>query len=623
MRHKHLAIYLASFLVPWMTLGYAAPARAATWTVCSSGCDFVTITDAIAGAAAGDTLELGAETFTENIVIDKDLLVQGEGTASTTAFAPAESVVTVNAGVTAVLRRVTLVGVIANEGSAIRNGGNLTVRDTVITGGLAILNGGSIWVGRFDPGDPSPELTLDRVTIDGGGTDLAPAPDGAGGAVYIGVTATATITDSTISNATARSGGGIHNQGTLTIIRSTITGNLATEADLLSGGAGGGIMNQVGATVDIRNSTISGNTSNDDGGGLFNISTAALSNTTVSGNTAVGSGGGIYVSDFASLPSVILNNTTVTDNDAPFGGGIFALSSVFNLGNVTMRNSIIASQAILAGSDCDGAGFAGNPFTSADYNIDSDGSCNLIAGGDQSGVISPGLLPLGDYGGPTETHNLDDTSAAIDGGDPAGCQADVDGDGVLDGSINSDQRGQIRVDVPAIAGGCDAGAVEYNLVSNGMMEDDDDGDRAPDGWLGTNLKRHDRRVCKRKVANNGRCATLLRGRNNATKEFFQSISRPGGIANDQYELVVNYATRNANPANSLEAVVRFEDSAAPANFNEVVYALTAGTHGYQRFVAPAAAAAANNYDTIKVIAVRSSMNPNGRILIDDVSLVPF
>ena len=48
-------------------LSVALPTYAATWTVCSSGCDHTSIQAAADAAGNGDTIELGAETFFENL----------------------------------------------------------------------------------------------------------------------------------------------------------------------------------------------------------------------------------------------------------------------------------------------------------------------------------------------------------------------------------------------------------------------------------------------------------------------------------------------------------------------------------------------------------------------------
>src|SRR5262249_10564879 len=75
-------------------------------------------------------------------------------------------------------------------------------------------------------------------------------------------------------------------------------------------------------------------------------------------------------------------------------------------------------------------------FTTLGSNLDDDGSCMFTAAGDLSGV-APGLGPLADNGGPTQTHLLLPGSPAIDAGtscpppatDPPGTPRPLDGNG--------------------------------------------------------------------------------------------------------------------------------------------------------------------------------------------------
>jgi pectin methylesterase-like acyl-CoA thioesterase len=64
----------------------ADPVQAATWTVCSSGCDFASIQAAVDAAGDGDIVELQAGTFEEDVVIGPahgDLEIRGAGPSET------------------------------------------------------------------------------------------------------------------------------------------------------------------------------------------------------------------------------------------------------------------------------------------------------------------------------------------------------------------------------------------------------------------------------------------------------------------------------------------------------------------------------------------------------------
>ena len=86
-------------------------------------------------------------------------------------------------------------------------------------------------------------------------------------------------------------GGGIYNHGALTVSNCTLSDNTASNG-------GGGISNDVGATL-----TVSGcNLSNNSPGGIANSGTLTVSGSTLSGNFAkFGSGGGIWNNGTATV----------------------------------------------------------------------------------------------------------------------------------------------------------------------------------------------------------------------------------------------------------------------------------------------------------------------------------
>ena len=177
-------------------------------------------------------------------------------------------------------------------------------------------------------------LTLDGVTVTGGnGTGMTNTGfNGLGGGIMTeSSTSILTLTNSTVSGNSANSqGGGIYNSsGTLTLTNSTISGNTA------SSNGGGGIFT-IG-TLTLTNSIVSGNTaSNNSGGGIFNSAnnTITLTNSTVSGNTGTFNGGGI----FSNSGTLTLTNSTVSGNTASSNGGILNFTTL-NLTNVTVTQN--------------------------------------------------------------------------------------------------------------------------------------------------------------------------------------------------------------------------------------------------------------------------------------------
>jgi predicted outer membrane repeat protein len=276
---------------------------------------------------------------------------------------------------------------------------------------------------------------IDGLTIRGGGGGGLLE----GGAINNRDGGVVTVTNSVITDNDAGDfGGAIDNRGTMTIINSTISNNTSFGA--------GGIANRPQGTLVMVDSTVSGNSSRSAGGGIAAQGTTVLLNTTISNNN----GGGIYVQG-----TTMLLNTTVSNNDATEGGGIFVTSCCRpkQFGAVELKNSVVANNT---GDDCF-ISIEGAEITSLDFNLDSDGSCNLIQPNDLPNT-DPVLGPLADNGGPTDTHALLVGSPAIDAGevvctDPSGAP------------LTTDQRGEPRP-VDGNSDGntaCDIGAFEFQV----------------------------------------------------------------------------------------------------------------------------------------------------------------
>jgi predicted outer membrane repeat protein len=248
-------------------------------------------------------------------------------------------------------------------------------------------------------------LTLIRSTIHSNAATQFSQTPGGGLANF----STLTLTRSTVRNNTAGQGGGIYNEGTLTLTRSTVRNNTARRP-------GGGLYNREGHHVTLTTSTVSGNATRSTGGGLCCDGGFTLTNSTVSGNTAAGGGGGLYNA----------------------------------FGTVTLTSSIVANNP--DGGDCFIVDTGGELIISHGYNLDSDRSCLPFAGTDQPGV-DPLLGPLQDNGGPTLTHALLPGSPAIDA-IPWG----TNGCGT---THLADQCGQPRPQPPG--GACDIGAYEVEV----------------------------------------------------------------------------------------------------------------------------------------------------------------
>ncbi|WP_025323329.1 choice-of-anchor Q domain-containing protein [Deferrisoma camini] len=318
---------------------------------------------------------------------------------------------------------VTLTG--AGAGSTVIDGGGLDrvaeLRGAVTLQDLRIRNGGNVRYGGGISVTGSGTATVSRCVVENNG-----ATEGGGGLV-VGEGGVLTVVDTAVSGNSARYGAGIHNYvGEVTLERSTVSGNTATQQ-------GGGINNQ-GGTLTVVNGTISGNQGGLTGGGLMNYAaaTATLTHVTVAGNAAsVGAG---------------------IDNDASQGAG-----------TVTLVNSLVADSS--GGSDCANAG-----QLVVTASLDTDGSC-----GDAT-TADPLLAALADNGGPTWTHALAAGSPAIDAGDAAACPAtDQRGfprdDGACDlGAVEFQSSGVVVVVSPTTATVAPGGTTAFSASVAGSPD---------------------------------------------------------------------------------------------------------------------------------------------------------
>ena len=229
-------------------------------------------------------------------------------------------------------------------------------------------------------------------------------------------------------------GGAILNQGELSLLRSTISGNTATR--------GGAIRSaSLGKTTIITNSTLSGNSAENRGGAISGaLATVHLDHATVVDNSSSGDGGGIH----QDAGSVTLTSSLIAGNRATGSGDEIASASgtgpTADASNLFGHSDITNAEA-----------FAGFTPGVSDITATSDGSDPTPL----SGIV----VGLADNGGPTETHTLRTNGPAVDAVDAvaSGCPGPA-----------TDQRGTTRALDGDGAGGpaCDIGAVEIDPVTD-------------------------------------------------------------------------------------------------------------------------------------------------------------
>ncbi len=241
-------------------------------------------------------------------------------------------------------------------------------------------------------------------------------------------------------------GCGIANYGTLVVNNSTFSGNTALTsngAPFKEGSSGGAIANF--GTLSVSDSTFAANTARStldigaDRGAIFNTQTLTVSNSTFYENAASGvndgfgddggSGGGICINGGTAT----VNDCTLNGNSAGYGGGGISVGS----GSLTLEGTIIAGNtATSTGADVNG-------------NITTDNGYNLLgtAVNNNTNDPNPGphdifsnaplLAALSSNGGPTQTLALLPGSPAI------GAGAAITG-------ITFDERGVSRLNQPDI-----------------------------------------------------------------------------------------------------------------------------------------------------------------------------
>jgi CSLREA domain-containing protein len=284
-------------------------------------------------------------------------------------------------------------------GGGVRNDGSMTVSTSTVSENTGLVCGGLCNFNTLTVRESGVRNNAVKGLVD----NLA----GSGIGQFAG---SLEVSDSLISGNSNQHGvgGGIGAFARVVVSGTTISGNF-------TGGLFGGGMGVGQGTVEVRDSTISGNSTTNIGGGIASSSVMTLTNVTISGNSARFDGGGI-----AATAQTTLNNVTITNNTADAdgngtgdGGGIATVADP-----VTISNTIIAGNADIGGEqpDCNKNGL----ILSQGYNlIQHITGCPFVVGpGDITGQ-DPKLGPLANNGGRTQTHALLRGSPAIDAGNPA------------------------------------------------------------------------------------------------------------------------------------------------------------------------------------------------------------
>ena len=280
--------------------------------------------------------------------------------------------------------------------------------------------------------------------------NTAGAAPGNGGAIHITGNGNMNVTGGRfLRNVAAREGGALWNgSGVMNVTQVTISGNRAEGAMATQGG--GGIFNN-GGTMTISRSTIDNNTTTGAmalGGGIHNRTpgTMRIEYSTVSQNASAFNAGGI--ANAGTLE--IVASTIAFNRSANFGGGIGQAPGATT---ATLRSTIVAlNTAPNRGNNVD---VAAGAYVSGGYNLIATDDANVFPAtttdreGGAGDVLTLGLQPLSDNGGPTMTHALACGSVAIDAGDPGLTEVDQRGRPLVGRrDIGSFERGETCLDAP-------------------------------------------------------------------------------------------------------------------------------------------------------------------------------
>ncbi len=375
---------------------------------------------------------------------------------------------TVNSGITGTSGNISVAGPMSFVVTTLADSGAGSLR-AAITNANASVSGGAITfsvTGTINLLSALPALTQNMTITGPGASSLAIDGGGAVQPFNVGSGTIVSISGVTIQHGLASGfgGGGILNQGGLTLSSCVVTSNLASSVSELFGG---GIFN-VG-TLTMNQCTVSNNTTaipgsgGGAGGGLYNSGPATITNSTFSANTAEGqgngggNGGAIFNSPAGTLTIV---GSTITGNQVTAssvalggaGGAILDAGTLVVIATVPFR--AIAKPAHRLSTLGGGIAFfspgtctltntilAGNTDASSSPNPDGsgtfiDGGNNLIGistgitgitngvNGNQVGTsgtpLNPQLGALANNGGPTATMLPGGNSPALGAGNPAG-----------------------------------------------------------------------------------------------------------------------------------------------------------------------------------------------------------
>jgi len=353
--------------------------------VCSSGCTYSSVQDAVDAAVNGDVVKVASGTYTDVhirngitqvVYITKTITIQGGYTTTNwTTPDPETNPTTLDA---------------QGQGRVLYIARDATIAGLRITGGDAAgLGGGPSWAGDV------------------------------GGGIFLESDIAAVIHDNWVFDNVADNGGGLWGNGTGGVLsNNTIFSNVAQ-------GLGGGIC------IDLSHDTLSeniviSNTAGDSGGGLFFTGNPTLTNNIFADNQANGwyggSGSGLAMAGPECSPRLLHN--TISGNQGGDYSGVSILGGTFfgpSACTVALTNTILVDQSVginIASSDPQTVTVNGVLWHNVPITISH--PVTTIVTVQNQYIGDPAFAPDG--------YHLTAGSAAIDKGVDAGITMDIDGE---------------------------------------------------------------------------------------------------------------------------------------------------------------------------------------------------
>ena len=237
---------------------------------------------------------------------------------------------------------VTLTGTTVNANTATGEGGGIWAdfntflkTGTVVSNNIGNLGGGGVWA---DDGAVFMTASTVENNTAGAGTDpgTGDGNTGNGGGAWSGTNVTLDALSIVSGNTANGEGGGIFALDDVTLNGGTVSGNNAVATTQSPTGDGGGIY--AVDDVTMNGGLVTNNTASNNGGGIFSDGGSVFLNSlaVVSFNTAGGDGGGVW----DAFGNVVVDDSTVTGNESNHnGGGIFVSGYQEGLGSLTVQNS--------------------------------------------------------------------------------------------------------------------------------------------------------------------------------------------------------------------------------------------------------------------------------------------